>query len=594
MSVFSDAYLDNLKYQQELAEAQQGAGANAGNLYAREVEKAKEHWENLNQEGETARSFGEIVSAPLIHEGVKGAVERLKTKASKEIGSAVDDLVDKGKEFARQKLQPYADQLGVDAEDIVNGKLGLKPPSLADKARSAMNDAFENAKTKLAQRSGNAIGVEDPEETLKGLSDIDKAKVSLTNRLNTAGKPLQEQAQRATRVVKSREQTLNDMAKRAERSQKQMRQRANKITDEQERLRINNEADDRLAKLREITSNPKQPAVKLDPSDPDYLERSRFQMPSAENDARLKFLEENNPREFEETTNPFRFKNVMGQDASEALGNYKAQASKFESRAKFLERTNPQNRARLARGGQVSESEGTNVADQLKPMRDFMKARETELQEVSRFGETNPSDMKAMGESRFTQIKNALRDRLTKPANSVNRTQAQVPADDQIQAEEEVEQQAQREATQSAEKEITNPSFDPHSVSAEHGEGQLDPQNDPTGLPNTSGEGTPATDTEGATEATNPAPPPAEEGAKVEGNTTEDIGENVGEDLTKAVETDAELGGPEDPIGDIVAGIVGTAGLLGSLFAPRPKETPPPPPPPVPQLNPSTQMGISG
>ena len=44
---------------------------------------------------------------------------------------------------------------------------------------------------------------------------------------------------------------------------------------------------------------------------------------------------------------------------------------------------------------------------------------------------------------------------------------------------------------------------------------------------------------------------------------------------TRLLETDAELGGPEDPIGDVVSGIVGLGTLLGGIFGAKKKHAPP-------------------
>ena len=587
MSVFSDAYLDNLKYQQELAQSQTGAGGVPAS-YEQQLEKARARYADLNQESEAARQFGELVGLPFAHEGIKGLYGKLKDKASKEIGDAASDFIQQGKEYASQKLSSTADRLGVSADDLVNGRLRMKAPDLVDKAKSAMGQAFEDAKSKIAQRAGNAIGVEDPQETLKGMTDLDKAKTALSKKLNVNGEALEKQATRVTRAVKSREQSMADMANRAKRSQQMMRRRANQIADQQERQRISNEAEDRLAKIRDLTSTPKQPAVKLDASDPEYLERSRFQLPSAENDARMKFLEENNPREFEDTTNPFRFKNVMGQDASEALGNYKAQASTFESRAKFLERT--QNRAKLAREGGMGESKGVDVADQLKPMRDFMKARDADVKNATKLADIEPNDVRAMEKSRFNQITQKLRDRFGYTKQD-QLAQASAPQE-QVDEQPPLPDKSQAETTSADE--IKNPSYDPHSIASEHGETQMDAQDDPQSLPNTSGQTTQATDTEGETLAQKTAPPPSDAPVSDAPVTGEDVGESLVKGLTTSAETDAELGGPENPIGDVAAAVAGIGSVLASLFSPHPHEVVPPAPRPPPMLNPSTQLGISG
>ena len=46
---------------------------------------------------------------------------------------------------------------------------------------------------------------------------------------------------------------------------------------------------------------------------------------------------------------------------------------------------------------------------------------------------------------------------------------------------------------------------------------------------------------------------------------------------TRLAETDAELGGPEDPLGDVVSGLVGLGTLLGGIFGAKKKHLPPTP-----------------
>ena len=56
-------------------------------------------------------------------------------------------------------------------------------------------------------------------------------------------------------------------------------------------------------------------------------------------------------------------------------------------------------------------------------------------------------------------------------------------------------------------------------------------------------------------------------------------GEKAGEAGVKAIstagETDAELGGPEDVVGDVISGVVGLGVFLGGLFGARHVSTKP-------------------
>ena len=60
----------------------------------------------------------------------------------------------------------------------------------------------------------------------------------------------------------------------------------------------------------------------------------------------------------------------------------------------------------------------------------------------------------------------------------------------------------------------------------------------------------------------------------------------------EAGEVDAELGGPEDGLGDIIAGVVGIGSLLGGLFGKKHHETDPQIPPPPPIINPAVALGV--
>jgi hypothetical protein len=69
----------------------------------------------------------------------------------------------------------------------------------------------------------------------------------------------------------------------------------------------------------------------------------------------------------------------------------------------------------------------------------------------------------------------------------------------------------------------------------------------------------------------------------------EKAGEAGSSALSAAGETDLALGGPEDPVGDVVSAVVGLGVFLGSLFGDKPK--PPPPPPKPPSVQATFQLG---
>jgi len=70
------------------------------------------------------------------------------------------------------------------------------------------------------------------------------------------------------------------------------------------------------------------------------------------------------------------------------------------------------------------------------------------------------------------------------------------------------------------------------------------------------------------------------------------VGEDVVGGLTKGAELDAELGGPDDLVGDLAAGAVGLFSVLGGIFGKHKHNKPPPAPPPPKLLNPAVAAGI--
>jgi hypothetical protein len=69
-------------------------------------------------------------------------------------------------------------------------------------------------------------------------------------------------------------------------------------------------------------------------------------------------------------------------------------------------------------------------------------------------------------------------------------------------------------------------------------------------------------------------------------DTIKDVAKKAG---TRLAETDAELGGPEDPFGDVISGLVGLGTLLGGIFGAKKKHLPPTPA--YVPINPTFQSG---
>ena len=69
-------------------------------------------------------------------------------------------------------------------------------------------------------------------------------------------------------------------------------------------------------------------------------------------------------------------------------------------------------------------------------------------------------------------------------------------------------------------------------------------------------------------------------------DTVKDVAKKAG---TRVAETDVELGGPEDPFGDVISGLVGLGTLLGGIFGAKKKHLPPTPA--YVPINPTFQSG---
>ncbi len=81
----------------------------------------------------------------------------------------------------------------------------------------------------------------------------------------------------------------------------------------------------------------------------------------------------------------------------------------------------------------------------------------------------------------------------------------------------------------------------------------------------------------------------ASAGVKTAASAGDSVAEAGAGALSTAGETDLALGGPEDPVGDVISAVVGVGAFLGSLFGDKPKASAPEPPPP--QIRSTYQIG---
>ena len=81
----------------------------------------------------------------------------------------------------------------------------------------------------------------------------------------------------------------------------------------------------------------------------------------------------------------------------------------------------------------------------------------------------------------------------------------------------------------------------------------------------------------------------ASAGVKTAASAGDSVAEAGAGALSTAGETDLALGGPEDPVGDVISAVVGVGAFLGSLFGDKPKAAAAAPPPP--QIRSTYQIG---
>jgi hypothetical protein len=551
----NNSYIDEYNRREALAEAlASGTKSGATQAYEQALQKAQDIQAGYNDEADKAKTALDIVAGPLIHEGVAGAVNRLKETAITKAEKVGKDLVNRARVEGNSRLEAFASKYGISKED-----LGAYLNDNKSKSLSEIGKGLKGLVTKqmpdLATQSG--------EEALKDLSPLGKLKSSVRDGVKFGQQSLKDMQTKARTIVKSKEQDFQQMAKRAQKSQQKIRQQAQQLESKATRAELDAKQEQALNRMRALTSQPKIEASKLDPTDPDFLQQSRMQMPSADNDSRLAFLEENSPRDFEEATNPFRLRSVLGEDAQSALSGYQAeQRGAYEPLKQFKQRV--ANRTRLLKQGKIAEasveSENTPlIEDSLKPMRE-LSARF----DINR----GATDIVKMGNDRFNSIKSRLLSSMGQPSpEQVQEQQLKVV---------ENQQQAQPKPTADAQ-----PEEAPHTNTGNIGENALPTENSTLGAtpkPPTQDLSTDGTDAKIGVDTS--------EGGKTS------LVDDFGKALVTGAETDAEMGGPSDVYGDVVAGITGIASLLGSIFTEPKKEQPPPEPAPTQMLNPASQAGV--
>ena len=554
----NNSYIDEYNRREALAEAlASGTKSGATQAYEQALQKAQDIQAGYNDEADKAKTALDIVAGPLIHEGVAGAVNRLKETAINKAEQVGKDLVNRAKVEGNARLEQFATKYGISKENL--------GAYLNDNKGKSLSEIGKGLKGLVTQQAPD-LATQSGEEALKDLSPLGKLKSSVQDGVKFGQQSLKDMQTKARTIVKSKEQDFQQMAKRAQKSQQKIRQQAQQLESKATRAELDAKQEQALNRMRALTSQPKIEASKLDPTDPDFLQQSRMQMPSADNDSRLAFLEENSPRDFEEATNPFRLRSFLGEDAQSALSGYQAeQRGAYEPLKQFKRRVS--NRARLLKQGKIAEASAESenaplVEDSLKPMRELS----------ARFdANRGATDIVKMGNDRFNSIKSRLLSSMGQPSPEQAQEQQLKVVENQQQA-----QQAQSQATADAQ-----PEEPPHTNTGNIGENALPTENSTLGAtpkPPTQDLSTDGTDAKIGVDTS--------EGGKTS------LVDDFGKALVTGAETDAEMGGPSDVYGDVVAGITGIASLLGSIFTEPKKEQPPPEPAPTQMLNPASQAGV--
>ena len=223
------------------------------------------------------------------------------------------------------------------------------------------------------------------------------------------------------------------------------------------------------------------------------------------------------------------------------------------------------------------------IGDQLQPMRD-MFSNNVQYENAKQIAQSKADEIR----TQLPDLPNIENAKLPELKNIVAEN-----AKDEL--EEQYRQRAEVGSTRADAQEIPNPVFD-KKFEDSLGENAPEQTSAKTRAPDDLGigENTLTDASDNIASGLDDAGQRASNLAKVAGDVGEDAGESVGKALAKgastALETDAELGGPADIAGDVVAGLVGLGSLLGGIFGHHHHHVAPPPPPPP--INPSVALGI--
>ena len=547
MSELANYYSDRQAYENTY----QNAVANATGLanarrseYEDKLREYQEKKEDADQTYEQIRSAIEGIGTPTLEEGLKGGIRYLQGKLEDRVRKVSSDLIKRyGLEGGQARFEAGLEKLkqrGVDLSKNVEQRARAS----FEKARLRFRNLLPNEAPRPTAVSAEDLGIGDRDiQRLRQLGE-------LPNRVSAPSPP-------SRNLIDLEEKYRQDPLY----STKSDQELQSDFDDAQERLsNLKNSRND-------ISQQLKDTQQRIDNASTD-VERA-----SAGN------TRDQLNKQFQETSDKI-------DDAEDDLS----------SARDLLNRRKAVNSVRDAEGRTVKSLDITRATDGLE--RPSMRLPSGEVP-FSQEGETGID--KGVRAFARTRTLSQINEELPGPARALPGTAERVEQDaidkannQRIALQEQQQSEAEAEARTSGTPQTRSPETESNRTMPESmGEGN--PESNPARpVENASPESAIPDDAQGgATKAPNPEAgvdsDALDTGAKaLAKSAAEGTGEEVGELATE----DLALGGPENPIGDVITGITGLAMVLGGIFAPKHHESPPAPPPRPPAINPAAALGL--
>jgi hypothetical protein len=603
MSEFADSFVNDQRYNDSYNEAiarAQGIAQKQESIRQKLTDNAMRKYEDEKQKQDTkyeelSASLEALGLAPL-HHGTEGLIDSAKEAFAKKVSKTAQDLLDRGGEEVRNRLSKFIQDKGLnitpeELADKIKNRLKTTADGLQENARDALNKVqdgvknvvdtgartfdqvagnVDNATRGALEQAGNSVDTQ-VEGRLRGVRQV----INRNPRQNIRARGISDE-ERAERYARGREQ----LARRRAGVQIEGDELTRDVAISQEdldRVRAQNSV-----KLEPATLGNDDVDQALSQDDFRNMARNGWRMDA---DASLRSTNPYSPynnANFKEGVEDFKeFGSLREKRAAARIAKNKArlQAIKdnepppVENIDAVPERANEVAPQRLYGRGLDRGNVQPDAGDFKPSVGEYEIQKADAEADLRESGLTiRPSDVKASKLASVNDIQN----------NEKAFAEAQARQDDVNQA------NAEAQANQQVLDHNTPPARGQQNdfIGGDQPDDQPARPRNGNDLTNDSGDNP-------VNEAPKPEPkPPAP-------TTTEGEGENIADDILKggekALTTDAELGGPEDFIGDGISALVGLGTILGGIFGGHHKDPSPPsihmPTPPAP-INPGASFGI--